>query len=171
MHAVVVYESMYGNTHRVADAIGAGLDGAYRVDVVPVERADARLLADADLIVVGGPTHAHGISRAASRQAAVAQAGEPGSALTLDPDAEGPGLRDWFDALPSLHARAAAFDTRVDLPPLLTGRAAKGIGRRLRRHGLDMVTEPVSFLVTKENELVPEELDRARQWGRELAGV
>ncbi|GAB1692105.1 flavodoxin family protein [Krasilnikovia sp. M28-CT-15] len=171
MHAVVVYESMYGNTHRVADAIGAGLGGAYRVDVVPVERADAHLLADADLIVVGGPTHAHGMSRAGSRQAAVAKAEEPGSELTLDPDAEGPGLRDWFDALPSLRARAAAFDTRVDLPPVVTGRAAKGIGRRLRRHGLALVAEPESFLVTKQGDLEPDEVSRAREWGRELAGV
>ncbi|BFU44939.1 flavodoxin family protein [Krasilnikovia sp. MM14-A1004] len=171
MHAVVVYESMYGNTHVVADAIGAGLSEAYQVDVVGVDRADAGLLEDADLLVVGGPTHVHGMSRASTRKAAVEQAREPGSELTLDPDAEGPGLREWFDALPSLRARAAAFDTRVNLPPVVTGRAAKGIGRRLRRHGLRVVAQPESFLVTKQGALEPDEVTRARQWGRELAGA
>jgi hypothetical protein len=170
MRAVVVYESMYGNTHLVADAIGDGLAGAYQVDVVPVERADGRLLEHADLIVVGGPTHAHGLSRAGTREAARAEAHKPDSELTLDPDAEGPGLRDWFTTLPTMHAKAAAFDTRVDFPAMLTGRASKGIGRQLRQHGLDLVAEPESFLVTKHNQLEPDETTRARRWGRQLAG-
>ena len=65
MRAVVVYESMYGNTHLVADAIGAGLSTAFDVRVVPVSEARPVVLADADLVVVGGPTHVHGMSRAA----------------------------------------------------------------------------------------------------------
>jgi hypothetical protein len=170
MRAVVVYESMYGNTHLVADAIGNGLRTAYQVDVVPVDRADQRLLERADLVVVGGPTHAHGMSHASTREAAVADAHQPDSDLILDPDAEGPGLREWFSALPTMHAKAAAFDTRVDLPAVLTGRASKGIGRRLRQHGLDLVAEPESFLVTRQNHLEPDEATRARQWGRQLAG-
>jgi flavodoxin len=40
MHAVVVYESMYGNTHLIADAIGAGLEAAFDVRVVPVSHAN-----------------------------------------------------------------------------------------------------------------------------------
>ena len=99
MKAVVVYESMYGNTHLVADAIGQGLSALYDVDVVPIDRVDPRLLDGADLIVVGGPTHAHGMSRSSTREAAVEQARKPDSDLTLDSDAEGPGLRDWFDSL------------------------------------------------------------------------
>jgi hypothetical protein len=169
MRAVVVYESMYGNTHLVADAIGQGLAAAYQVDVVPVDRADRQILEHADLVVVGGPTHGHGMSRASTREAAVADAHKPDSELTLDPDAEGPGLRDWFAALPALHAKAAAFDTRVDLPAVLTGRASKGIGRRLRQHGLNLVVEPESFLVTKGNQLEPDETTRAERWGRQVA--
>jgi hypothetical protein len=170
MRAVVVYESMYGNTHLVADAIGEGLATAYQVDVVPVDRADRQLLEPADLIVVGGPTHGHGMSRASTREAAAAEAHKPGSELTLDPDAEGPGLREWFTGLPPLHATAAAFDTRVDLPAVLTGRASKGIARHLRQHGLGLAAEPESFLVTKQNRLEPDQTSRARQWGRRLAG-
>src|SRR5690242_12369329 len=71
MRAVVVYESMYGNTHRIADAIGAGLEAAFDVRVVPVSHAEPELIADVDLVVVGGPTHVHGMSRASTRKAAV----------------------------------------------------------------------------------------------------
>jgi flavodoxin len=52
MRAVVVCESMYGNTHRIADAIGAGLEAAFDVRVVPVSHAGPELIADADLVVV-----------------------------------------------------------------------------------------------------------------------
>jgi Flavodoxin len=169
MRAVVVYESMYGNTHLVADAIGEGLTTAYQVEVVPVDRAEARLLEHADLVVVGGPTHGHGMSRASTREAAAAEAHKPDSELTLDPDAEGPGLREWFTAVPTLHAKAAAFDTRIDLPAVLTGRASKGIARQLRHLGLDLVAETESFLVTKHNQLEPDQTSRARQWGQRLA--
>ena len=70
MRAVVVYESMYGNTHLVADAIGAGLRPACDVSVVPVAEAGPAVLAGADLVVVGGPTHVHGMGRASTRKAA-----------------------------------------------------------------------------------------------------
>ena len=83
MRAVVVYESMYGNTHLVADAIGAGLRTGFDVSVVPVSQASPAVLADADLVVVGGPTHAHGMSRAATRKAAVQAADKPVSPLGL----------------------------------------------------------------------------------------
>ena len=49
MRAVVVYESMYGNTHLVADAIGAGLRTAFDVSVIPVSEVNPAVLADADL--------------------------------------------------------------------------------------------------------------------------
>jgi hypothetical protein len=169
MYAAVVYESMYGNTHLVADAIGFGLSERYQVDVLPVDRAEPDLLERADLVVVGGPTHAHGMSRANTRTAAIADARKPGSGLGVDPDAEGPGLSDWFATLPPLRGAAAAFDTRVNMPAVLTGRASRGIARRLRQHGLDMVAEPESFLVTRHNHLEEGEVDRAREWGRTLA--
>ena len=91
MHAVVVYESMYGNTHLVADAVGAGLSTALDVSCVPVSHADPSVLAGADLVVVGGPTHAHGMSRATTRKAAVAAATKAVSPLELEPDALRPG--------------------------------------------------------------------------------
>src|SRR5205809_585618 len=90
MKAVVVYESMYGNTHLIAEAVAEGLrDGADAVVVVPVGEASAQVLADADVVVVGGPTHVHGLSRENTRRAAIDAAQKEGSELELDPDAEG----------------------------------------------------------------------------------
>lgn len=165
---VVVYESMYGNTHLIAEAIADGLRTAGEVVVVPVDRAQPALLAGADLVVVGGPTHAHGMSRATTRRAAVDVARKPDSGVRLDPDAEGGGLREWFSSLGQLTGRAAAFDTRAHGPAVLTGRASIGIGKKLRQHGFEVVAEPMSFLVTKDNHLESGEADRARQWATQL---
>ena len=87
MQAFVVYESMFGNTRAIAHAIGAGLADAFDVAVVPVAQADATRIRDADLIVVGGPTHVHSMSRASTRKGAAKQAAGEGRGLTLEPGA------------------------------------------------------------------------------------
>ena len=158
MRAVVVYESMYGNTHLVADAIGAGLEAAFDVTVVPVAQAAPAVLAGADLMVVGGPTHVHGMSRASTRKAAVQAADKPGSGLKAEPDAQGPGLREWFSSLGRFPVKAAAFDTRMDGPAAFTGQASKRVARLLRAHGSDVTIQTESFLVTKQNQLVAGEV-------------
>jgi hypothetical protein len=174
--AVVVYESMYGNTHLIADAVAEGVAEAVGpsgdgVVVVAVEHADDEVLAGVDLLVVGGPTHVHGMSRARTRDAAAEAARKPGSDLELDPDAEGAGLREWFDTLGPVAADAAAFDTRMKGPQAITGRASKGIAKRLRDHGCTVVVEPESFLVTKENHLLDDEVAHARDWGSRLVAA
>jgi hypothetical protein len=171
MRIVVVYESSYGNTHLIATAIGEGIPAIHRVDVVPVAAANQELVDGADLIVVGGPTQVHGMSRVRTREAAVEAAHKPASQLSLDPDAEGPGLREWFESIRPAKTKAAAFDTRVDAPALITGRASTGISRQLRRHGFREIVEPMSFLVTKDNQLVAGQQASARQWGSRLAGM
>lgn len=169
MRAVVVYESMYGNTHQVADAIGAGLRTAFDVGVVPVSEASTATIADADLVVVGGPTHMHGMSRATTRKWAVQAANRPVGDLKVEPGALGPGLREWFGSLGRYPVKAAAFDTRLNGPAAMTGRASKAVARLLRAHGFDVVARPESFLVTKQDRLQPEETTRAREWGARLA--
>jgi hypothetical protein len=169
MKAVVVYESMYGNTHAIAEAIGEGVGDAADVTVVPVAQATPDMLRDADLIIVGGPTHAHGMSRPATRKTAIDTARKPGSTLSLDGGAGGPGVRDWLGGLGRMTGRAAAFDTRMSGPALFTGRASKGIAGQLRSHGLTVVAKPESFLVTKDNHLHSGQADRARDWGATIA--
>ena len=86
MRALVVYESMYGNTLLVASNIADGLRGTYEVTLVPVAAATADLIAEANLLVVGAPTHMHGLSTASSRQLARKATAKPESGLTLDPN-------------------------------------------------------------------------------------
>ena len=171
MRAVVVYESMYGNTHVVAGNIADGMRGTNEVILVPVTDATADLIAGADILVVGAPTHMHGLSTASSQQAARKAAAKPGSGLTLDPDAGGPAMRDWLGGLIGAHGMAAAFDTRLAGAPVLTGRASRGISRLLQRSGYDLIVPPESFLVTKGNSLVDGESSRARRWGEALAAA
>ena len=170
MRSVVIYESMYGNTHLIAGAIADGLRAASEVAVVPVAGADDELIAGADLVVVGGPTHVHGMSRESTRKSAVEVAEKPDSDPALDPDAEGEGLREWFDALSGASGgtAAAAFDTRMHGPAAITGRASKGIAKRLRAHGFELVADPESFIVTKENHLEDHEVEHAKEWGTRL---
>jgi hypothetical protein len=170
MKVVVVYESMFGNTHVIAEAIAAGLREGNETAVVPVARADGELLAGTDLVVVGGPTHIHGMSRPNTRKEAIHMAGKPGSTLTPDPDADGAGLRDWFASLGTLSVPAAAFDTRLEGWAAVTGRASRGIRRELGRHGFSVIARSQSFLVTASDELRAGEQDRARAWGKQLAG-
>ena len=62
MRTLVVYESMFGNTRAIAEAVAAGLTEAAEVVLVPVREVTPAHVHSADLIVVGGPTHAHGLS-------------------------------------------------------------------------------------------------------------
>jgi hypothetical protein len=159
---------MYGNTHHVAETIANGFAGAADVEVLSLEDAMPGVLLAADLVVVGGPTHVHGMSRESTRNAAV-EAAEKKTELELDPDAPGPGLREWLASLPRSATKAAAFDTRIDAPALLTGRASKGIARQLRKRGFELIVDPESFLVTKDNVLVDGEADHARKWAATIA--
>ena len=95
MNAVVVYESVYGNTRQIAHAIADGLGGAA---VVPVHEAAAHGT-EVDLLVVGGPTHMHGLATARSRQMAAAAAHEDGGAAVEAAATGDPGLRQWLHGL------------------------------------------------------------------------
>lgn len=166
MHAIVVYESIYGNTHAIAEAVAEGLGG---VPVLPAH-AVAEHQGPLDLLVVGGPTHMHGMATDRSRHVAADAAPEEGSSR-VEPDAtEPPGLRSWLDDLsPDAAHHAAAFDTRLHKAAWVTGSAARGIARRLRKHGID-VLDTESFLVEgSEGPVEAGELERARAWGAKLS--
>jgi hypothetical protein len=167
MRVVVVYESMYGNTRVIAEAIAGAFNPA-EVAVLPVAHADPDALKGAGLLVVGAPTHAFGMSRAKTRQAAADAARKPGSGLALEPAALGRGVREWLDSLSLVGGTAAAFDTRIRVP-FPSGHASRGIGKLLRHRGYELLTRPQSFFVTKDNVLRPGEADRARRWGEQLA--
>jgi hypothetical protein len=168
MRALVVYESMYGNTHRIAEAIARGLRSAYVVKVVSVAAARYEHVGRYDLIVAGGPTHAHGMSRPDTREAAVNTHRVKAGQLKVDPDAGGLSLRVWLDTLGLCSGQAAAFDTRLQGYAFVTGRGSKGIVAMLRQHGFQSAVEPMSFLVDRHDHLLPGEEERAERWGATL---
>jgi hypothetical protein len=171
MRALVVYESMYGNTHHVAINVAAGLRATHEVTLVPMAQVTRELVTAADLLVAGGPTHMHRMSTAASRRMAAETARKQGSGLTMDPDADGPGIRCLLDGITAAGALAAAFDTRLSGVPAFTGRASRGICRLLKRQGFRLVAPPESFLVSKQNTLLDGEAERARSWGALLGAA
>ena len=161
MHALVVVESSFGNTRKVAEAVAVGL-GPDTV-VVDVAGAPHHLDDDLDLVVVGGPTHAFGMSRPATRADAARQAGVNGS--------DDPGLREWIDLVEGRpRCAVATFDTKVTKARHLPGSAAKGAAKALKARAFRMVDEPHTFYVTDTpGPLAEGELERARAWGTKLA--
>ena len=169
MLALIVHESMFGNTRTVADRIAAGLRPEVDTKVVSVADVTPEMVEAADLLVVGGPTHAHGMSRPSTRRGAPDYIAKQPD-LELEPGYDGGGVREWLDAMDPPHrALAAAFDTRVNAPAPITGRASKGEAKRLRRVGFELVAGPESFLVDKHSHLLEGEANRAEAWGSELA--
>jgi flavodoxin len=165
MRALVVFESMFGNTEAVARAVADGLSARLRVDVVAVTDAPRVLDDDLDLLVVGGPTHAFGMSRERTRRAAVEQGARPVTSPAC-------GLREWVSGVrPATGAgpAVATFDTRIRKRGV-PGSAARGAMRRLRGLGLRPAGPACSFFVTDTSgPLGNGELDRARAWGEWLA--
>jgi flavodoxin-like protein len=171
VRALVVYESMYGNTHVIAGNIADGLRGDYEVTLVPVAEATWDLVSDADLLVAGAPTHMHGLSSRSTRRMAAQAAAKAGSGLQLAPDADGPGMQDWLRDLGQRNGLAAAFDTRINGVPAFTGRAGRPIARLLKRHGYRLIAAPESFVVGSQNTLLDGEAARARRWGMTLGAM
>jgi multimeric flavodoxin WrbA len=166
MKIAVIYESIYGNTAAVARAVAEGLRALGEVDV----RAVGDESVEADLLVVGAPTHAHGLPSSMTRKAIEAAAEEAeakGDPIDYQPTA---GMRKFLERLPEVDGTAAAcFDTRFDKSRILTGSAAKTMARRLGHRGYSIVAEPESFFVLDaEGPLREGELDRASRWGASL---
>ena len=158
MLTVVIYDSSFGNTARVAQAIGRGAATLGDVTVLSADEAGGRAQR-ANLLFVGGPTQLHHLS---------------------------PGLRAFLEALPrgSLQrVPAASFDTRYRMTAFLTGSAAKEAAGRLRRAGCQLIAPPESFFMEKDvppkgerrrhalEGLEKGELERAEEWGRSVASA
>ena len=158
--ALVVYESMWGNTGRIAEAIARGIGGATVTEVGNASLADVRGL---DLLVIGGPTHAFSMTRSTTRQDAHRQGAPRGD--------EQRGIRELLAELPAdLDVAVATFDTRVAKVRHLPGSAAKAAEKALRGHHRARIVGRESFYVEDSaGPLLPGEVERAEAWGAHLA--
>ncbi|KAA1424595.1 flavodoxin family protein [Mumia zhuanghuii] len=162
----VVYESIWGNTAAVARAIGEGIATRLGDDAVTVQEASPQTPLDpaAELLVVGGPTHAFGMSKAATRESARDRG------ASRIPES---GIREWIEALPfpGTAVGVATFDTRT-VSPRLPGSAAKKALKRLVSQGFEPAAKAETFGVHGyEGPLADGELERARAWGADLAAA
>lgn len=169
MKIVIVHESMFGNTEAIANAIadGARSHGA-QVIRATADDVSVRDLEDADLVVLGAPTHAHGMPAADARANLVRSDRKHRYPVILDDQGS---LRSLIEELPVSIRLAAAFDTRFRKPMWLTGSAASWIERRLRAQGCPVASRQSYFVEHMGGPLIAGELARARAWGAVLVGI
>lgn len=163
MKAVVVYESLWGNTAAVAAAVAAGLGGG--AQALSTAEATGEALDGVDLLVAGAPVLGFKLPTEQMRDSVRRNPGKAPS----PPDLSHPSMRAWLEALPAGHGRSAAFDTQVRGP---FGKAAPAIAEALEQAGHRRLAEPAGFVVAgKFGPLREGELERARAWGAELAAA
>lgn len=161
MKAVVVYESLWGNTAAIARAIAEGIGPDARA--LSTGDATEAVIADADLIVAGAPVIGFRLpSDQARRDILKTELRAP-----APPDLSHPSMRSWLAALPHGHGQSAAFETRIWWSP---GGATGAIERGLQEAGYAPVAKAQRFVVQdKYGPLRDGELEHARRWGAELA--
>ena len=155
MKALIVYDSVFGNTEKIAKAIGDSLADLQSTEVVKVSEAKLEQLQGTDLLIVGSPTRAF----------------KPTKAIV-----------DFLIQIPSNGLKGidvAAFDTRVNTGDVnsrilngfvkIFGYAAKPIADKLQKKGGNLVIPPEGFFV-KDNEgpLKEGELERAAKWAKQV---
>jgi hypothetical protein len=165
LQALVVFESMFGNTEKVAGAVARGLQlEGVDTGLAEVRSAPTSLSGDLDLLVVGGPTHGFSMSRPPTRADAVERGASPERATT--------GIREWLESVGLAKGREpvlAAFDTRVTKVRRIPLAASSSASRLGHKRGLTSMATPTGFLVDDTaGPLVEGELERAVSWGREL---
>ncbi|WP_104164210.1 flavodoxin domain-containing protein [Arthrobacter sp. SX1312] len=171
MNTLVVYESMFGSTRMIAEAVADALRSTGGVAVSTAAEAPVQL-SGYDIVVIGAPTHAHTLPQPSSRQEAATWADDPTRGLMLEADALEPGIREWLErmTLAASEPRFAAFSTRADIPRIFAGDATAVIRRQLHRRDL-VLDAHQDFLVDSSSHLLRGEQQRARDWALSLVPV
>jgi flavodoxin len=141
MNTLIIYDSTFGNTAQLAQAMAERLGEHGTMRIALADEAGLSEMEEIDLLIVGGPTQRHGVS---------------------------PAIRDLLERLPRRTLRgagAAAFDTRYHMAAWKSGSAAHRIASKLKRTGASLLVEPESFFVAeREGPLEEGELERAARW-------
>ena len=145
MKTLIVYDSVYGNTEKIAEAIGGAITG--EVKVVRVGEVNSSELKTIDLLIIGSPT----------------QGGRPT-----------PAIRGFLDKVPEASLKGinvAAFDTRIPTKLVgVFGYAAGKIAGSLKTKGGTLILSPEGFFVKgREGPLKEGELEHAASWAKEIA--
>jgi len=155
MKVLIIFDSIFGNTEKIAQAIGNRIRQTEEVEVFRVSEIKPEQLRGVDLLVCGSPTR--------------------GFRPT-------PAMVDFLKTLPAnslKNVRTASFDTRLSLPDIESsavrfivktgGYAAKRISDHLKKKGAILIKPPEGFLVTSEEGPLKEgELERATEWAKSL---
>jgi len=153
MYAAVVYDSKFGNTRRIAEAIARGVGTHGNAHALSIAEAvhDGHPAGRPDLLLIGGPTQRRAATKA---------------------------LRAFVDDLPARlrGVPIASFDTRYRGALWLMGSSAVEIAKALRTAGAHEVCVPESFYMTRggpleRQQLEPGEIERAERWGRDVAAT
>jgi flavorubredoxin len=120
--AVIIYDTKFGNTEKVAEALAEGMKKqGVKVDCINIGEVDISKLGDYDLLAIGGPTHALGLSKP---------------------------MKDFLKELENVKLggkRAFAFDTKYK--SRLAGSAGKRIEKKLKKLGMIIVKSHISAIV------------------------
>lgn len=145
MNTLIIYDSTFGNTAQLAQAMADRLGEHGTVRIAIANEAGLTGVIEIDLLLVGGPTQRHGLS---------------------------PTMKTLLEGFPrrSLQGKyAGAFDTRYHMSAWKSGSAAHGIASKLKRAGASIIVEPESFFVAeREGPLEEGELERAASWAEEI---
>jgi len=147
MRTLVVFESKFGNTKQLARIIADDLGSFGPTSMVDVQEGTPSF-EGIDVLVVCGPTQAHGVS----------------AKLKQVFDEVPPGALDGV--------AAAAFDTRLKGPRWLTGAASLGLAKRLQHAGARLIAPGESFIVSgSEGPLAEHEVEHAHAWAAGLTAA
>jgi len=142
MKALIVYDSVYGNTEKIARAIAEAITPSGEVKVLRAGEANPSDLESTELLIVGSPTHG----------------GRPT-----------PPIKDLLNKAPKLQGiNVAAFDTRIMTKLVgVFGYAAGRIANNLKKKGGTLIASPEGFFVTGgQGPLKEGELERAAAWAK-----
>ncbi len=155
MRCIVIYDSFFGNTQQIAEAIGDSIKTKYDVRIIKVDNIKADDLDDTELLIAGSPTRAFKATKAVMNFIAGIPAG---------------GLKN---------VKTASFDTRIDVKETnsgvlnflvkIFGYAAEPIEVKLKKKGGEPLISPEGFFVKdSKGPLKDGELKRAAEWAKRI---